>query len=167
MNEQALKSAPVSQAVRRRNPHIYAAENFRHMIQRAEAKCGEIDPERPVIMDTDSVKDLGKLVAKGLRPSTDEAKLNKTELAYWHWLQCQDNLWIGLQCITLKMGHDLRLTPDCWALSHEGLRAIDVKGFQREDALIKMRIAARLFPFIHFVIVKKDGAGWIHNEVKP
>ena len=130
----------------------------------------------PSIIPPDDVsnKAMQELLANGIRLSTDEAKLNKTEAAYWGWLQMQNDLWRGVQCITLKLGHDCRLTPDFWALDSAGLRAIDTKGTNRktntplveEDAMIKMRLAARLFPFIHFVIAWKVGGVWEHRPVK-
>lgn len=103
-----------------------------------------------------------------IRPTTDEAKLNKTEKAYLEWLQGQQNTWIGVQCITLKIGHDCRYTPDFWALDRDGLRAIDTKGAHTwEDSLIKIRVVARIFPFIRFLIAKRDGEVWEHTEIKP
>lgn len=102
-----------------------------------------------------------------VRPSTDVQKLNKTERAYLQYMGYLGYAWIGVQNITLKLADDTRFTPDFSAVDVDGtLRFIDVKGFQREDALIKIKVAARLFPFAQFVIVKKDGDGWDHEYVK-
>lgn len=103
-----------------------------------------------------------------IKPTTDEAKLNKTERAYMQYISLLGYVWIGVQNITLKLGNDTRFTPDFSTIDADGnLRFIDVKGFQREDALIKIKVAARLFPFAEFVIVKKNKSGWDHNYVKP
>lgn len=103
-----------------------------------------------------------------LRPSTDEEKLNKTEAAYLASLRVRaDLVWIGVQNITVKLANDCRLTPDFATLDSTGkLTLIDVKGFQREDALIKMKVAARMFPMFSFLIVKREGGGWKNIEVK-
>lgn len=102
-------------------------------------------------------------------PSTDEAKLNKTERDYLAYLRGEGNplAWIGIQNITFKLAHDTRFTPDFTVIEQGNMRCIDVKGFQREDALIKIKVAARLFPFAKFIIVKRDKGGWDHREVTP
>lgn len=100
--------------------------------------------------------------------TSDEAKLNKTERAYLAFLLRLDDVWVGVQNLTFKLANDCRFTPDFCAIDQRGkMRCIDVKGFQREDALIKIKVAARLFPFVLFVIVKKNGTGWDHQEVMP
>jgi len=110
-----------------------------------------------------------KTVAKESRVSTDEEKLNKLERAYLAYLRALGFEWIGIQNITLKLAHDCRLTVDFVSLDANGVLGFtDVKGFQREDALIKMKIAARMFPFWVFQIAKRDKYGqWEHQLVKP
>jgi len=105
-----------------------------------------------------------------LTKSTDEEKLNKTERDYLAYLRGPGAVlsWIGVQNITLKLAHDTRFTPDFTIVHNGTMRCIDVKGFQREDALIKIKVAARLFPFIKFVIVKRGvNRSWNHKEVSP
>lgn len=100
--------------------------------------------------------------------SGDESRLNKLETRYLEWLRAQGDHWIGIQCITLKLAHDCRYTPDFWGFDLTGLRAIDVKGPHTwEDSLIKLRVAARMFPWIRFLLAKQEGAIWRHQEVKP
>lgn len=111
----------------------------------------------------------------GIQPSTDESKLNKTETAYLAWLRALGDDWIGIQSITFKIGADLRFTPDFLAINKEGLRAIDVKGFWKstgkphieDDALVKIKVCGRLFPWCRFLIAWRDGAIWQHREIKP
>lgn len=103
-----------------------------------------------------------------ITPTTDEAKLNKTEKAYLSWLRAQGFVWIGVQAITLKLGDDTRYTCDFMALNYKGdLHGREVKGFFRDDAKVKIKVAARQFPFIKFSVVKKTKDGWDHKEVKP
>ncbi len=79
--------------------------------------------------------------------------------------------YIGIQNITLKLADDCRLTPDFNFVNANGrLEFVDVKGFQREDALIKMKVAARLYRWADFTIVKRDKEffnGWHRIDVKP
>lgn len=103
-----------------------------------------------------------------IQKTTDEQKLNKTEAAYLAYLRCLNTKWIGIQNITLKLADDTRLTPDFSFIQNSGRFVfVDVKGFQREDALIKMKVAARQFPMFDFLIVKKAGSGWETTKVKP
>ena len=120
------------------------------------------------VKDPEMIATMRESLAKGIRPNTDVAKLNKTERAYLRFLESLQPDWLGVQCITLKVGHDLRYTPDFWAVDPQGLRAIDTKGpHVWEDSLIKMRICARVFPWIRFVLAKRDGLNWSHKELKP
>lgn len=106
-----------------------------------------------------------------MRPSTDEAKLNKLEKARLRYLQALKMPGLRVHAVTLKIADDCRLTVDFTYLDPDGRMVFeDVKGFQREDALIKMKVAARQFPEFRFVIVKKDKTGcgrWQVQEVKP
>ena len=127
-----------------------------------EAKPGRFVPP-PVVAAPDRTA-----MRLGIQPSTDEAKLNKTETAYLGWLRALGDDWIGIQCLTIKLGADCRYTPDFWAIDKEGMRAIDVKGGHTwEDSLIKLRVAARLYPMFRFLIARKDGAGWKHTAILP
>lgn len=103
-----------------------------------------------------------------IAPSTDIAKLNKTERAYYEILKRECNVvWIGVQNMTFKLADDCRFTPDFCVLRGASMECVDVKGFQREDALIKIKVAARLFPWATFVIVKHTKGRWEHENVKP
>lgn len=157
----------------------FTEEDYKAMVLRA-AKNSQVpmwrklqgQPSLPP--PTDNPEVVRKAIRLGLQPSTDERNLNKTETAYLAWLKTLGDYWIGVQCITLKLGHDCRLTPDFWAVNAEGLRAIDTKGTTKdgepwveEDAMVKLRIAARLFPFIRFLLAWRTKSGWQHREIKP
>lgn len=138
-----------SEDVRRLNPHLYP----------------NIEPF-PLKIETSAT-----LTS---RPTTDEAKLNKNERDYLAWLRTMKDQWIGIQCLTFKLAHDCRYSPDFFALDRDGLRAVDCKGVRKdgnlliwEDSLIKARVAARLYPWCRFIIAHKDGGIWIHEEIKP
>ncbi len=104
-----------------------------------------------------------------ISPSTDEQKLNKTEKAYLAHLRGMPGVSeIGVQDVTLKLGDDCRFTPDFRYLTADGgLVMVDVKGFQRDDALVKIKVAARQFPMFRFLIVKKIAVGWEETQIKP
>jgi len=103
-----------------------------------------------------------------VRPSNDESKLNKTERAYLAELRRLNYPHIGIQSITLKLGDDCRFTPDFNYLNASGeMVMVDVKGFQRDDALVKIKTAARQFPMFRFVIVKRVNGLWEETVIKP
>jgi hypothetical protein len=67
------------------------------------------------------------------------------------------------EAITFKLAPDLRLTVDFFVVrpDHE-LEFREVKGFWEEDALVKVKTAAQLFPWFHFV-----GYTWDFVDKKP
>lgn len=102
------------------------------------------------------------------QPTTDEAKLNRTEKAYLEHLRADGARELQVQSITFKLGDDCRFTPDFTYIDAAGkFVAVDVKGFQREDALVKIKTAARRFTWVQFVVVKKDKDSWQIIAVKP
>lgn len=125
-----------------------------------------VNPKVP--LQPQDVDKMRELVTLGIRPTTDEAKLNLNEKRYLAWLETQHDYWIGVQCITLKIGADLRYTPDFWALDKQGLRSIDTKGAHTwEDSIVKIKVSARMFPWIRFLLAKAQGELWEHVEIKP
>ena len=69
--------------------------------------------------------------------------------------------------LTLKLADDTRYTPDFLILHLDGMLELDeVKGgFIREDAHVKIKLAAELYPFV-FTMHKepKKGAPWILKD---
>lgn len=100
--------------------------------------------------------------------SKDERGLNKLERAYLHQLRRLGVPLLNIQAITLKLADDCRLTADFTFMDPNGrLVFADVKGFQREDALIKMKVAARKFPEFRFTIVTRERGVFVEKEVSP
>lgn len=103
-------------------------------------------------------------------PSKDVADLNRTEAAWLaKMLADTDNAWVGVQNITLKLAADCRYTPDFFAIKRDGtLWAYEVKGFWRDDARVKVKVAARSFPWVRFVAVSKKGKhDWTTEDFAP
>lgn len=96
------------------------------------------------------------------------AGMNKTEMRRAIELEAmlrtgQIESW-SYETVTLKLADDTRYTPDFFVVETDGaIRFEETKGFLREDALIKIKIAAAKFPF-RFVmltaIAAKAGGGW-------
>jgi hypothetical protein len=113
----------------------------------------------------------GSATPNRVRPSisTDESKLNKTERAFLQWLRLQPSVaWIGIQNVTLKLADDCRYTPDfLWVNLIGDLEFIEVKGFWRDDARVKIKVAARQFPWARFIAVRRVKGEWKFEEIKP
>lgn len=94
--------------------------------------------------------------------------MNKTEARYERHLDVlraagQVRHW-WFEGITLKLAHDCRLTPDFLVMLADGsLECHDVKGHFEDDAKVKMRVAASLFPF-RFVAVRATRGGWEEED---
>ena len=108
-------------------------------------------------------------VAIKAKPSADESKLNKLESAWLTVLRADITLaWVGVHALTFKIGDDCRYTPDFIALNLDGeLIAYETKGFMRDDARVKLKVAARMFSFVGFVLVERKAGAWICTEIKP
>lgn len=102
-------------------------------------------------------------------PTTDEEDLNKTEKRFLSVLRSRGLPWIGIQCVTLKLGHDLRYTPDFTTLDHDGrMTHWDTKGgFVRDDAVVKIKAAARHFRMFRFIIAQWKDGQWDEKLIKP
>ena len=95
--------------------------------------------------------------------------MNKTEEAY-SWVlearkQAGEIRWWAYEQMTLKLAEGVRFTPDFAVLTiGPRLEFHEVKGYMRDDARVKLRCAAVLFPF-KFLLVRKSGQGWEITEV--
>jgi len=95
--------------------------------------------------------------------------MNKLEEAY-SWVLEADRragllTWYAYEAITLRIAHDCRYTPDFAVRTAGGqLEFHEVKGYMRDDARVKLKVAAATFPF-KFLLVRKSGQGWEITEV--
>ena len=91
-------------------------------------------------------------------------EMNKTEAAYAEHLQAELRAgriaWWVFESVKLKLAPATHLTVDFFLLTAAGdLEAHEVKGYWEEDARIKVKVAAAMFPF-RFLAVQRDGARW-------
>ena len=96
-----------------------------------------------------------------ITPSSDEKKLNKLEKAWLRQLRLthpEGN--IGIQNITLKLADDCRYTPDFNTIDANGQIVFwETKGgLFRDDAKVKIKVAARLYRWARFNLVTKASA---------
>jgi hypothetical protein len=97
---------------------------------------------------------------------------NRTEAEYAALLESRkiagEIAWYAFEGVTFKLAADTRYTPDFAVMLADGrMEMHEVKGFWRDDAKIKIKVAAEMFPF-RFVALKKrskkSGGGWDVEE---
>lgn len=79
-------------------------------------------------------------------------------------------LWWDYEPFRLKLSstEQLTYTPDFAAVLADGEELViyEVKGFRREDAMVKLKVAADRFPFRFFLVTKSGGRnGFTIHEV--
>lgn len=94
--------------------------------------------------------------------------MNKTEAAYSALLAQEQQLgtvkWFKFEGLKLRLADNTFYTPDFVVLGEDMvLECHEVKGFWRDDARAKIKVAASLYPFRFIAVRKKpkrDGGGW-------
>ena len=95
--------------------------------------------------------------------------MNKSEAAYAQLLASNQNVaWFKFEGFKLRLADNTFYTPDFAVMLQSGnLECHEVKGFWRDDARAKIKIAADLYPFRFIAVTanaKKRGGGWKVEE---
>lgn len=94
--------------------------------------------------------------------------MNKTEAAYAQHLgllqAAGDVAWFRFEGLKFRLADNTFYTPDFAVMRADGsLEAHEVKGHWQDDARVKIKVAADLYP-VRFIAVtaqtKKAGGGW-------
>jgi hypothetical protein len=98
-------------------------------------------------------------------------QMNKTEQAYAAHLELikasGDVLWWKFEGVKLRLAHNTFYTCDFMLLRRDGQIIMDeIKGFMTDDAAVKIKVAASLYPF-QFRIIRKSGGMWKITNVGP
>jgi len=105
-----------------------------------------------------------------LKPKITTLKtMNKTERAYADYLYTQQlaKLIIAYhyEPIKLKLADRTYYTPDFLVITPHQFEFHEVKGFMRDDANVKLKVAANKYPWFSFKLVKRQGKQWIIREL--
>ncbi len=106
-----------------------------------------------------------RLAAQGGEPVPDRPQaqtLNKTEQRYWEILQSRPGIYRAAHhTIKLQLAEKCWYTPDFSFMDARGLVFVETKGaFERDDAIVKLKTAARLFPQFTFIKAKFVKGQW-------
>jgi len=108
-----------------------------------------------------------RMYALGRLPA---GKMNKTEEAYSQTLELEKHsgeiVFWKFEGLKLRLADNTFLTPDFMVMRRDGVIELrDVKGFLMEDANVKMKVAASLYPFVFKIVRKAKGGFWDVTEV--
>lgn len=94
--------------------------------------------------------------------------MNKTEALYAQNLEARKQageiVWYKFEGIKLRLADNTFYTPDFFIMLANGeLEVREVKGFWTDDGLVKIKVAASIYPF-RFVAVKLIKKAWEFTE---
>lgn len=91
--------------------------------------------------------------------------MNKTEHEFYLILQSRGYAHVYREGLTFSLARiKTRYTPDFITIADE-ITAWEVKGFWRDDARVKIKVAATLFPWIRFIAVQRLKGRWVEEEI--
>lgn len=113
-----------------------------------------------------------------MRPATfalgrlKSGQMNKTESEYYQYLKTLERaneiLWFKFEGLKFKLADNTIYTPDFVVMNKDRLIELhEVKGYWMDDARVKIKVAADMYPFKFLAIKKKAkklGGGWEIEE---
>lgn len=97
--------------------------------------------------------------------------MNRTEAAYAEYLEQgrRDGLilWYAFDAVKFRLGEKCWYSPDFLVIFMDGIVELhEVKGFWRDDARVKIKVAAERFPFVFRAVKKvaKKNGGWAMED---
>ena len=111
-------------------------------------------------------------ISRAHRQAHKPGVMDKTEARYATHLEYRKRMGdISSYCfeaVKLRLADNTFYSPDFFVMLADGqLEAHEVKGFWQDDARVKIKIAADMYPFRFIAIQKaskKQGGGWITEE---
>lgn len=94
-----------------------------------------------------------------MKPYLDASdRMNKTERAYADHLYASQLIGAVLhyefEGIKLRLGKGSWYTPDFYVVTPERFELHEVKGFWREAAMVRIKVAATKYPHFKFIVAK-------------
>lgn len=96
--------------------------------------------------------------------------LNKIETEFREILRRENqNGWLVEQSITFKLANGVRYTPDfvTYSAFTGEFNGYEVKGFMRDDAGVKLKMAAKEYPWFRWILVWKQKGNWKRQVILP
>lgn len=104
--------------------------------------------------------------------SREQTAMNKTEELYSEELEtlqaAGEIAWWAFQPIALILAKKTRYTPDFCVILPDGVIEFhEVKGFWRDDARVKIKVAADKFAMFRFIAVQRVKKAWKYEVIEP
>jgi len=68
--------------------------------------------------------------------------------------------------VKLRLAYKTFYTPDFLVIKKECMEFHETKGFMRDDAAVKLKCAAQIYPWFRFILIKREKQNWIIKEIK-
>ena len=111
-----------------------------------------------------------RVIARGrISPAVRSSTEAQYEQVLAARLACGEIAWYRYEGVKLRLADATFYTPDYVVmLADSTMEVHEVKGFWRDDARVKIKVAAEMYPF-RFIAVsqrpKRDGGGWEIEEI--
>ena len=110
--------------------------------------------------------------ARAILREADAHRRNKTEEAFWQMQLLRKRADEILEChwepFNLRLADKTYYKPDCLVIENDGTMTLyEVKGFFRDDARVKVKVAARLFPYFRIIVATWPKKQWRYELVSP
>jgi len=94
--------------------------------------------------------------------------MNKTEALYDTYLdllrRASEIVSHRFEAVKLRLANNTFYTPDFMVVTQDEIQFHEVKGFWRDDARVKIKVAAAQYPEFRFVAIQKTKDGWKTEE---
>ena len=106
-----------------------------------------------------------KQQATPARKQPTRGRMNKTEALYSMELEAQKRVgairdW-KFEAVKLRLANKTWLTPDFLVIHNDGtVEFIETKGFLRDDASVKFKIAREMYPFFRWKMLRRKAGDW-------
>lgn len=129
-------------------------------------KIGQSRPGKPVDIKIEGVgQGLKGIEAPGAFMSKLEQKY---ALLLQGWTQHGVISAFYYETVKLRLAKRTWYTPDFFLSYPDGhFEFHEVKGFRRDDAMIKLKVAAELHRWVRFVLIEEEGHRWHWRLIEP
>lgn len=103
------------------------------------------------------------------KPKQRRGVMNKEEADFARILSLRPEVArVVFEKVTFCIGIGAKYTPDLIAFMHDGAVVVyEVKGHRREAAIVRLKVAAGLFPEIPFILAEFDRkSGWTEKRIQ-
>jgi hypothetical protein len=95
----------------------------------------------------------------------DRREMNKLEARYWEYLQVKLSQqliqWCGYECLNFRLADKTYYKPDFVVITNDGdIEVHETKGYWRDDARAKIKVASEQFPWITFRGLQWNKGAW-------